>query len=841
MSSKTSAQPRRRGRSIFRFLGLLFLVVLLALGVLGLWFWNQLENSLPTLDGELTLDGSSAPVSVERDSHGVPTIRAENRVDLARAVGFVHGQDRFFQMDLIRRKSAGELAELVGPAALRLDRRARLHRFRARARETVEEHLPSEDVELIRAYTAGVNAGLASLDARPFEYIVLRTEPRPWSAEDTLLAVYAMYIDLQGGLGAFESTYGLMADLLPPELYTFLTPRGTEWDAPLLGEKMAVAPIPGPEIVDLRGERGATGPDEAGTELDEAADLSLSDELPDGPWLAAASLAEIGGPRAEGMAPGSNNWAVAGSRSRHGGALLADDMHLGLGVPNIWYRASLIYPDPANPGQDLRITGVTLPGAMVVVAGSNGTVAWGFTNSTGDWADLVELEPVPGDENAYMTPEGPEPFERHEEVLRTSSGQEETLEILSTRWGPVWDTDHQGRRRALRWVAHDPRAANLKLRDLETVRTIDEAIALASRIGAPSQNFVTVDTSGRIGWTLMGLIPRRFGHDGRVPSSWADGTRGWDGWLETSEYPRVVDPESGHLWTANTRVVGGEDYAKIGDGGYDLGARASQIRDGLLALETADEKDLLAIQLDDRALFLERWKDLLQTVLSPMATEGNPNRARMRETVDAWEGRAGVDSASYLLVRSFRLGVKNRVFEALTAPCRAADPDFRSFRLAFQEGPLWSLVQERPRHLLPPEHESWDDLLLAAADAAHDELLVPGDPPRLRTWGEENRSRISHPLSFALPFLSPYLDMPAEPLPGDANMPRVQARGFGASERFVVSPGRESEGIFHMPGGQSGHPLSDFYRAGHRDWMTGKATGFLPGEPLHTLRLVPGT
>ena len=185
--------------------------------------------------------------------------------------------------------------------------------------------------------------------------------------------------------------------------------------------------------------------------------------------------------------------------------------------------------------------------------------------------------------------------------------------------------------------------------------------------------------------------------------------------------------------------------------------------------------------------------------------------------------------------------MKNLVFEALTASCKEADPEFRSFRLAFQEGPLWSLMQERPRHLLPPEYESWDDLLLAGADAAHDELLVSGDPPRLRTWGEENRSRISHPLSFALPFLAPYLDMPAEPLPGDANMPRVQGRGFGASERFVVSPGRESEGIFHMPGGQSGHPLSEFFRAGHRDWMTGEATRFLPGEARHTLRLAPGT
>ena len=191
----------------------------------------------------------------------------------------------------------------------------------------------------------------------------------------------------------------------------------------------------------------------------------------------------------------------------------------------------------------------------------------------------------------------------------------------------------------------------------------------------PNQNFVVADAAGRIGWTIIGRIPRRVGFDGSVPTSWADGTRRWDGWLAPAEYPRVVDPPSGRIWTANARVVGGDMLAKMGDGGYDLGARQGQIRDDLLALDKARESDMLRIQLDDRALFLARWQKLLRGVLTPDAAAGDPRRGEARRLVEAWGEHASVDSVGYRVVRAFRERVRGLRPRPAPRPCPRARPE----------------------------------------------------------------------------------------------------------------------------------------------------------------------
>jgi penicillin amidase len=221
-----------------------------------------------------------------------------------------------------------------------------------------------------------------------------------------------------------------------------------------------------------------------------------------------------------------------------------------------------------------RVTGLTLPGIPVLVLGSNGSVAWGFTNSQGDWLDVVLLELDPDDPSRYRTPDGPRAFETHSETIRVRDGADEMLVVRETIWGPVPDEEHLGQPFALRWIAHDREMAYLNLDRLETATDLEAALAAAAEIGAPPQNFLCADTAGRIGWTILGRIPRRFGHDGRLPASWADGMRGWDGWLEPGEYPRIVDPEDGLLWTANARVVDGEALRLVGDGWYAGGARA---------------------------------------------------------------------------------------------------------------------------------------------------------------------------------------------------------------------------------------------------------------------------
>ncbi|MEI2771719.1 MAG: penicillin acylase family protein [Candidatus Competibacter sp.] len=794
--------------------------ILLALLIGGAgWLYDQLRGSLPQLTGAVKLTGLSAPVIIERDALGIPTIRGETRLDVARATGFVHAQERFFQMDLLRRAAAGELAALIGSAALDLDRANRLHRFRYRARKALETIL-AQDQALIAAYVAGVNAGLAALSAPPFEYLLLRTAPEPWRAEDTLLAIYAMYLDLQGSQRLQESTRGILHEQLPPKLAAFLDPPGTDWDAPLQGEPFVSPSLPDPEVFDLRQQRIAdTGP-ATGMPL-QSPPIPLLPSIPDAESTAVS---------------GSNNWAVAGRLTAHGGAMLANDMHLALRVPNIWYRATLIFPD--GQGQERRVEGVMLPGTPAVVAGSNGHLAWGYTNSRGDWSDLVVLEPTV-DGTGYQTPNGPKPFERIQETLAVKGSPPATLEIQETIWGPVVDRDDQGRQRALRWVAHDTRAVNLDLIGLEQADTLETALDIVNRAGIPTQNILLASADGHIAWTLAGPIPRRFGHDGHLPSSWADGRHGWSGWLEPAEYPRIIDPPSGRLWTANSRVVDGAWLAQLGDGGYVLGTRARQIRDGLREQDRFDEMDFLKLQLDDRALFFEHWHRLLLDTLTPEAVRADPRRGEIKRWVANWSGRAAINSVGYRVVRAFREEVRNRAFWSLNAACRQADPHFDYTQIQQYEGPLWQLVTQQPSHLLDPHYADWPALLLEAADAARDKLTADGRPLAMHTWGDYNQVRIQHPFSRILPWLSDWLDMPTHSLPGDVHMPRVQTLTSGASERMVVAPGREATGILHMPSGQSGHPLSPFYRAGSDAWAQGEPTPLQPGPTKYRLELEP--
>lgn len=795
----------RHPRSM-RYLGrLLAGLVVLAITAL-LLAWLAVRASLPRLDGEVAEAALGAPVTIERDALGAVTITGASRSDVAFGTGYAHAQDRFFQMDLARRLAAGRLAEVFGDPALGVDRRNRIHRFEAVAAE-VMDRLPDAEREVLESYARGVNAGLASLGARPFEYLVLRQRPEPWRATDSLLVVYAMFLQLNDSRAEADRQRGLLKSVLPEELFRFVYSVASEWEAPVDGLVVAAAPVPGPGIYDLR---------------------RFEDEFRD---RRVAAVRAVSGQRAV----GSNNWAVAGRHTRSGAGLLANDMHLGLGVPNTWYRTRL----QTRGRTALDLTGATLPGAPNLVVGSNGRVAWGFTNSYGDWSDLVVFERSP-DGGRYRAREGWRPFTRHRETLRSSSGRSETIDVLWTQWGPVLETDPASVALALAWTAHDPEAVNLRWLDLESAPDVESALAIAAGIGGPVQNFVAADAQGNIGWTLLGRMPLRgTGYDPAVPSDWTAPDAGWQGWREPGQHPRIVNPPSGRIWSANNRVVGGEPLAAIGDGSPDRGARAQQIRDALLGIDSATERDMLAIQLDDRALFLVRWRDLLLDALDPASLAGDARRAEFRRLVADWTPRAAADSVGYLMVRAFHETVERRVFEALTIEVRARHPQAALVVPRQFEEAAWRLLQERPEHLLDPRFESWQEFLLSAVDEAITRLLEDCTALARCTWGERNAVNIRHPLSRAMPALSRWLDMPAVPMGGDHDMPRVHVTGFGASERFAVSPGREQDAYFHMPGGQSGHPLSPYYRAGHEAWVRGEPSPFLPGPSEHTLRLEP--
>ena len=521
--------------------------------------------------------------------------------------------------------------------------------------------------------------------------------------------------------------------------------------------------------------------------------------------------------------------------------MIANDMHLELRVPDIWFRARLIFPNPRRAGETTDVSGASLPGTPAIIAGSNRAIAWGFTNSYADLTDWVRVIADPADPKRYRTADGSEPISTYTESIRVKGEPAEPLEIRETRWGPILADDVDGTPLALAWTAHREGAVNLDLMRLETAETADEGVAIAQQAGMPAQNFLVADRFGNIAWSIAGRIPRRSGgFDPRLPSDWSTPDTGWQGWLRPEELPLISNPPDKRLWTANARIVDeGPFLDRLGDGGYDLGARQGQIRDDLRARDHFTSADMLAIQLDDRAVFLERWHQRLVSLLEH--SPSTPLRSSVRTALEDWDGHASTSSVVYRIVRAWRNEVKDTVLDGFAAAVRVHYPEFELPKLGQAEHAVWMLLERRPPHLLPAGYASWEGLQEACLDRVAERLQSQTGGIAERSWGERNTARIAHPLSRALPgFLAAYLDMPADPLPGDSNMPRVQGPKFGASERFAVAPGDEAHGYFELPGGQSGHPLSPFYGAGHEDWVQGKPTPFLPGPAIHELRFEPG-
>ena len=787
-----------------RLLRVTVAVVLLTLACVVLASWLALRASLPRYDGEVSSQGIARPVSVERDALGTATIRAQSRTDTAWTLGYVHAQERYFEMDLFRRSAAGELAELFGGAAVPMDRRVRAHRMRARMHHAYETLPPAQRL-LNDAYRDGVNAGLAELGARPFEYFLLRTKPAPWRSEDTLLVEAAMAFTLNDAENARELAFSRMHAALPESAYRFLLAHGGEWDAPLSGAELSWPAPPTATELDLRAPVTAISTD---------GDAKRDD------------------------IPGSNGFAVDGSLTGNG-ALVANDMHLDLRVPNLWFRTRLVYADPDDATRTIDVTGASLPGAPAIVVGSNGDIAWGFTNSYIDTTDWVRVQRDPNDATRYRVNDAWESIARFDEIIKVAGKPDEHLSVEETRWGPILAKDVDGTPLALAWTAQQTDGLDLGIGRMELARSLDDAIAIARSSGMPPQNLVVGDRAGGIAWTIAGRIPKRVGgFDPELPADWSNTGNGWDGWLDANGYPGVVDPAEHRIWTANQRIVDAPMLDVVGDAGYDIGARAKQIRDDLRTRDHFAPADMLAVQLDDRSLFLERWKTLLVGTLEK--APASPMHDAITRALADWNGRASIDSVSYRIVRAWRNEIVDGILGAFAAKVRATSPDFTLPKLAQSEYIAWTLLRERPAHLVPPEARDWDTFLLAALDRTGAKLDAQPGGIAARTWGERNTAHIAHPISRALPaFVARWLDMPYEPLPGDSNMPRVQSPDFGASERFAVTPGDESHGYFMMPGGQSGHPLSPYYGAGHADWAKGVPTPFLPGTAQHTLRFSP--
>ncbi|MBX9917547.1 MAG: penicillin acylase family protein [Nitrosomonas sp.] len=791
-------------QSTLRFIRLFLMTGLLIACLSVLAVALLLRGSLPHYDGETALPGLAATVSIDRDALGSVTLQGENRLDLAQALGYVHAQERFFEMDLMRRQAAGELAELFGSGAAPHDRKARLFRMRARATEVLNQ-LSGEQRQLLDAYRTGVNQGLTALAVRPFPYLLTQNQPVAWRNEDSILVIYAMFFTLNEENIDRELALSRMHATLPASVYQFLTQNAGDWDAPLLDAPVVRVQLP--PVTDIN--------------------LQVLDK----------HLFKDGRPDKE-QSPGSNSFAVSGALA-DGAAIVANDMHLTLRVPNLWFRSRLIYPDAATSGQQHDITGISLPGVPSIVTGSNRHIAWSFTNSHGDFSDWVRITIDDRDNTRYLGANGWQPLRIVEETIRIRNAPDEVLTIPETEWGPVIAEDHDKTPLALAWTALRPEAVNLNLLQLEQVKTAAQATEIAQRFGIPVQNFIVGDRDGNISWTLAGRIPARSGNnDAQIPADWSQPDTGWHGWLDPGNYPVLHNPASQRLWSANSRTVSGDQLTLLGNGGFDLGARATQIRDSLLAREQFTANDLQAIQLDYRALLLTRWHQLLQATLDTAddATSWTP---LMKTALAGWNEQAAVDSVAYRIVRAYRYEVMKIVLNGFAAPVRQHHENFELPRLSQTESILRQLIEHQPQHLLPAPYKTWDELLYRCAQTIAAQLQQDGGITE-RNWGMQNTARIKHPLSQKLPgWIAQWLDMPHDPLPGDHNMPRVQSPNFGASQRSVVAPGQEEQGYFDMPGGQSGHPLSPYYGSGHANWVSGKPAAFLPGVAERRMKLIP--
>lgn len=798
-------------RRMRRLLAVIVVLVLVAAASTLLAVFVLLHAGAATTEGDVTASVAS-PVTISRDALGAVTIDAASRADASFALGFAHAQDTFFAMDLMRRKAAGELAALVGPAAVELDKDYRRHRLRAVA-EQAYRTLPPDQRDQLQRYAAGVNAGLAGLRVRPWEYLVFRQAPQAWRTEDSLLVLGAMYLELNDGGHNERKLRLLQLDaVLPAPVVAFLTAPDPTWEAALDGSVSDAPPMPDASVFVL--------PRQADDAV--AMDLSFS-------------------PR-QGADIGSNAFAVAGASASGPGALLANDMHLSLGVPNIWYRTTLRYRQADANGTvvERRVAGLTLPGTPALVAGQNEHVAWGFTNSYADVQDWVVVHATDPQGTRYRSPQGIEDMVYRDEVIQVRGGASVPLRIAETRWGPVMATSAQGEPMALAWAGASPHAYNLAVMQMEDATDMPAVLDIAQHAGLPLQNVLAADRHGHIGWTIAGnAIPVRGTAGFANPADWSAPGAGWSGWLDASRYPRVENPAQGYLWTANNRAVGGVSLALLGNGGYNLGARARQIRDDLAGEPPGAPVDMLAIQRDDRAVFLARWQTLMLHVIDKAQARHAEaaGLASLHDRVARWGARADASSPGYGAVRRFHEEVTARVLRPFVALAAQRFKDFAWPEGTAPEYAVWQLIHApSASHLRDPRYASWDDLLDEACLATLRDVAQQGKA----TWGDENTLSLRHPLSGAFPgVVARFLDARARPLSGDRDMPFVAAPRFGASERLVAVPGDAARSLLHMPGGQTDHPLAATYLAGTDAWRLGQPTPLQPGAATSTFRLVP--
>ena len=785
--------------------------------VAGAAAWIYTRQALPQTEGTLQLAGPGAEIRIERDAHGIPTIKAASIDDAVFGLGFVHAQDRLWQLETHRRIGAGRLAEAFGEGALDNDKFLRALGVR-RAAAAQWANTTGEARAAVLAYTAGVNAFLQrGMKARPPEFIVLGLQPEPWTPEDSLAWAVMMAWDL-GGNWSTELTRMRLALRMPVARINQLLP-------PYPGEK----PLPTADYAALFRE------------------LRLDGRL--------GQQALLHAPESGIEGVGSNNWVLHGSRTTSGKPLLANDPHLKLSAPALWYFARLEAPG-------LKVAGATLPGLPGVVLGQNAHIAWGFTNTAPDVQDLYLERIKPDDPTQYQTPQGWATFETFREVIRVKGKPDVALTVRATRHGPVISdaggapteglTGPAGRPAyvlAMRWTALDADTGTLPAAmGFNRATSVAEFVAASARYTAPMQNMVVADRDGRIGFVAAGRVPLRKPENdlkGLVPSPGWDPRYDWSGFLDAAATPRELDPPRGWIATANQRIHG-PDYPHFLTSEWALPYRQQRIEELIGAKPQHGIASMREMQSDVVSLATKRLLPFLQK-----AQSGHALAAAAQKQLADFDGTMAADRAAPLIFWAWARQLSQGIFaDDLGTPLW--ERSGRSFRDAM-EGVLERNDASWCDDRSTAAAESCEHQVDAAFTRALDELqAAQGGDVSAWQWGRAHVARSEHrPFSRVKP-LARWFELRA-PVGGDTFTVNVSRVGLkpdattgelyldehGPSLRAIYDLGDPSQSRFMHSSGQSGLFFSPLYRSFVDRWARVEDVPVWGGAVERTLVLAP--
>lgn len=785
--------PPARGPSFFRILRWLMVFLVLLVAAIVAYAYHVAHSALPQLDGEIKVTGISAPVTVTRDSHGVPTIEAASFEDLFFAQGYITAQDRLWQMDVMRRFASGELSEILGGDTIKLDREQRILGLRAAAKKSLSISSQRDHI-YFDAYARGVNAYIAQHGNHlPIEFRILRYTPKPWQPEDSIVIANQMVKDLNYGYIFDTVAREKILARLGPDLTSDLYVNRSWHDRPptVMREDLSQTDASANDSDD--DDDDAESPDNSVTRGNDS-----------------HALPEEGIP-----VNGSNDWVVSGAHTVTGKPLLCDDMHLGHQMPNLWYEAHL----HAGP---YDVVGVTLPGMPYVIVGHNQRIAWGFTNVGPAVTDLyIENFNAQG---AYQSPKGWSEPEHRAEVIHVKGKPDLTLDVRITRHGPIVSELIPGETRplALRWTLYD--GLHIPFFDVNSAQNWDEFQKAFWQLDAPGQNVVYADIDGNIGYHTTGKVPVRAAGDGSIPVDGADDAHEWTSYVPFDKLPHIYNPPSGIIATANGRITP-DKYAYPVSMEWGAPWRTARIYHVLESGRRFSPGDMLALQTD---IHSESDQFVAERLVYAVDHATKPS-ARARQAADllrSWDGLMQASSAAPTITENSirelrRLLLEPKLGSAPKDPTKdEVTLSWKTYSWAMRSVWMENILLHRPKQWLPDQFPDYDELLNAAVEAAVNDPLAPKDLSTWR-WGAFNEVEIEHPVLGKIPLIRTWSAPGIQEQSGSAYTVKAVTRHHGPSERFTANLADLDQSTLNIVTGQGGNFGSPYYMDQWPAWYGG--------------------